>query len=103
MYNGEEGEERYSVLRSLCLTHRDILPFAQEELFKRLDIESDECMNLLNSSIASSERCKEYAGRAESICLGYDIDVDTVIESGALNPRELYSCSPIMTSSLSRS
>jgi hypothetical protein len=69
MYEGEEGEERYIVLRDLCLTHRDILPFAQEELFKRISIRSNERMDMLNRSIASSERCKEYASRTESIYL----------------------------------
>lgn len=119
MYSGEEddwagmdaGEEdederyqgRYEVLRELCLTHRDILPFAQEELFKRLDIQSDERMDMLNSSIAGSERCKEYAGRTESIFLGWDVDADGLMESGAFNPRELYNCSPMLFSSLSRS
>jgi hypothetical protein len=103
IYQGEVDEERYEVLRYLCLTHRDILPFAQEEVFKRLDIGSDERMDMLNRSIANSERCKEYAGRAESIYLEWDVDADTLMESGAFNPRELYSCSPMMFSSLSRS
>jgi hypothetical protein len=89
IYEGEEDEERYEVLRDLCLTHRDILPFAQEELYKRLHIGSDEEMDLLNRSIANSGRCKEYAGRAESIYVGYGIDVDKLIESGTFNPREL--------------
>jgi hypothetical protein len=109
MYAGEEDEdeepylERYKVLRELCLTHRDILPFAQEELFKRLDIKSDESMDMLNGSIAGSERCKEYAGRTESIFVGWDVKADKVMESGAFNPRELHSCSPMRFSSLSRS
>jgi hypothetical protein len=105
MYEGEEGAERYRVLRDFCLTHRDILPFAQEELFKRLDIQSDERMNLLNSSIASSERCKEYAGRTESIRLewGVGVDGDKLIESGAFNPRELCIEETMKVSILSRS
>jgi hypothetical protein len=77
---GEEDEERHEVLRDLCLTHRDILPFAQEELFKRITIRSNERMDLLNRSIASSERCKEYAGRTESIYVEYCVDVDKLIE-----------------------
>ncbi len=89
IYMGEEDEERHEVLRDLCLTHRDILPFAQEELFKRITIRSNERMDLLNRSIASSERCKEYAGRTESIYVEYCVDVDKLIESGAFNPREL--------------
>jgi hypothetical protein len=101
MYEGEEGEERYRVLRDLCLTHRDILPFAQEELFKRLDIRSEERMDLLNRSIANSELCKEYAGRAESIYL--DDDADELMESGAFNPRELYIADTMKFSTLSRS
>jgi hypothetical protein len=67
MYYGERYIERYDILRTLCLTHQEILPFAQEELFKRLDISSDRRKTLLNASIASSDRCREYAGRAESI------------------------------------
>jgi hypothetical protein len=86
----------------LCLTHRDILPFAQEELFKRLDIQSDERMDLLNRSIASSGRCKEYAGRAESICSGEDVDRDGLMQSAAFNPRELYSPCDLKFSLLSR-
>jgi hypothetical protein len=103
MYEGEQGEERYRVLRDLCLTHQDILPFAQEELFKRLHIESDEGMDMLNRIIASSGRCKEYAGRTENIFVKWDVDADKLMESGAFNPRELYSCSPTMFSTLSGS
>jgi hypothetical protein len=103
IYMGETDRQRYRVLLDLCVTHRDILPFAQEELFKRLDIRSDERMDMLNRSIANSERCKEYAGRAESIYLEWDVDADKLMESGAFNPRELYSCRPMMNSSLSRS
>jgi hypothetical protein len=88
---GETNRERYRVLLDLCVTHRDILPFAQEELFKRLDIGSNEIMDMLNRSIASSERCKEYAGRAESICLGGRVNPAQLMDSGAFNPRELWS------------
>jgi hypothetical protein len=91
IYKGEIDQERYDTLGRLSLTHRDILPFAREELFKWLDIRSDKTMDLLNRSIASSERCKGYAGRAESIFLGEDVDSDKFTESGAFNPRELYS------------
>jgi hypothetical protein len=103
IYNGEEGEERYRVLRDLCLTHRDILPFAQEELFKRLHIEMYEGMDMLNRSIASSERCKEYAGRTESICLTGTVDEDKLMESGDFNPRELFNEGSMKFSILSRS
>jgi hypothetical protein len=103
IYMGEEEEERYEVLRDLCLTHRDILPFAQEELFKRLEILSDERMNLLNRSIASSERCKEYASRTESIYVEWDVNTDKLAESGALNPRELDSRREVYFSTLSKS
>jgi hypothetical protein len=103
IYMGEGDRERYRVLLDLCLTHRDILPFAQKELFKRLDIRSDEGMDMLNRSIASSERCKEYAGRTESIFVGWDVNADKLMESGAFNPRELYGCSPMMFFILSRS
>jgi hypothetical protein len=88
---------------NLCLTHRDILPFAQEELFKILVIESDEEMDMLNRSIASSERCKEHAGRTEIIDLGPDVDPDKLMESGAFNPLELNSAGSINFSLLSRS
>jgi hypothetical protein len=88
LYSGEWDGKRYKVLRDLCLTHRDILPFAQEELFKMLDIGLDQKrMDMLNRSIASSELCKEYAGRTESIHVN---DADKLMESGAFNPRELY-------------
>jgi hypothetical protein len=103
IYGGETDRGRYRVLRELCLTHRDILPFAQEELFKRPDITSDERMNKLNESVASSERCKEYAGRAESIFVGYNIDADNLAESGAFNPRELFIKGTIKSSTLSKS
>ena len=103
MYEGEEGEERYIVLRDLCLTHRDILPFAQEELFKRISIRSNERMDMLNRSIASSERCKEYASRTESILLKWDVDADKLMESGAFNPRELCGNATVKVSTLSRS
>ena len=103
IYGGEEDEERYEVLRYLCLTHRDILPFAQEELFKMLNIRSHERMDMLNRSIASSERCKEYAGRAESIYVGNRVDTDKLMESGAFNPRELYIEGTMKFSALSRS
>jgi hypothetical protein len=89
IYAGEQHVGRYDILRRLCLTHRDILPFAQAELFKRLDISSDRRVSLLNASIAGSERCKEYAGRAESIFLGGDVDADGLMECGDFNPREL--------------
>jgi hypothetical protein len=100
---GEEDEERYEVLRDLCLTHRDILPFAQEELFKRLDIDSDETMDMLNRSIASSDRCMEYASRTESIRLDWGFNLDNLMESGAFNPRELSSEATIKSSTLSKS
>jgi hypothetical protein len=103
MYEGEMGKERYRVLRDLCLTHRDILPFAQEELFKRITIRSNERMDRLNRSIASSERCKEYASRAESIFVGNHVDTDKLMDSGAFNPRELFSYSTIKSSPLSKS
>ena len=103
IYAGEQHVGRYDILRRLCLTHRDILPFAQEELSKRLDIESDERRDLLNRSIESSERCKGYAGRAESIFLGEDVDPDGLMESGVFNPRELTSNIAMKVSLLSRS
>jgi hypothetical protein len=103
IYQGEWGEERYRILRDLCLTHRDILPFAQEELYKRLDIRLDKRMNMLNRSIGSSERCKEYAGRTESIYVEYCVDVDKLIESGAFNPRELWGEDTMNFSTLSGS
>jgi hypothetical protein len=102
IYEGEEGRERYQILRDLCLTNRDILPFAQEELFKRLDIRSDEEMDMLNDSVASSERCKEYAGRAESIFLGNRVDTDKLMDSGAFNPPELFISGTIKSSTLSK-
>ncbi len=103
MYYGERYIERYDILRTLCLTHQEILPFAQEELFKRLDISSDRRKTLLNASIASSDRCREYAGRAESILLGEDVDPDKLSESGVFNPRELCSVPTLKVSFLSRS
>jgi hypothetical protein len=104
IYQGEHvDKQRYRFLRRLCLTHRDILPFAQEELFKRLDIQSNETKDMLNRSMESSERCKGYAGRAESIFLGEYVDSDKLMESGAFNPRELYSMSTLKFSLLSRS
>jgi hypothetical protein len=101
IYGGEQDPERYQILRDLCLTHRDILPFAQEELFKRLDIRSDERMNKSNESFASSERCKEYAGRAESIFVGYYADADDLVDSEAFNPPELFIKGTIKSSTLS--
>jgi hypothetical protein len=89
IYSGEIDRERYRVLLALCVTHRDILPFAQKELFKRITIGSNERMDMLNRSIASSERCREYASRTESILLGL-LDADKLTESGAFNPRELF-------------
>jgi hypothetical protein len=103
IYQGEKGSGRYGVLKDLCLTHRDILPFAQEELFKRLDIRSDERMDRLNRSIASSELCKEYAGRTESIYLGSGVNADELMESGAYNPRELWSHTTAKFSDISKS
>jgi hypothetical protein len=103
IYAGEQDVKRYDILTRLCLTHRDILPFAQEELFKRLDIGSDRRTTLLNASIASSDRCREYAGRAESILLGEDVDPDKLSESGVFNPRELCSVPTLKVSFLSRS
>jgi hypothetical protein len=103
IYEGEMGKERYRVLRDLCLTHRDILPFAQEELFKRITLRSNERMDRLNRSIASSERCKEYASRAESIVLGGSVNVDKLMKSGALDARELLSYVPLRISALSNS
>jgi hypothetical protein len=103
IYAGEQDVERYDILRRLCLTHRDILPFAQEELSKRLDIESDERRDLLNRSIESSERCKGYAGRAESIFLGEDVDPDGLTQIPAFNPREVCIMSTLNISLLSRS
>ncbi len=103
IYHGEGwGNERYKVLRELCLAHRDILPFAQEELFKRLDIKSEETMDKLNRSIASSERCKEYASRTESIYWGGRV-TGKLIESGAFNPREFNTSNGMMSSILSGS
>ena len=103
IYIGEAYKERYRVLRYLCLTHRDILPFAQEELFKRITIRSNERINMLNRIIANSERCREYAGRAESISLWHQVTSDKLIESGVFNPRELYSAGTMKFSTLSRS
>jgi hypothetical protein len=103
IYEGEEDEERNEVLRDLCLTHRDILPFAQEELYKRLHIGSDEEMDLLNRSIANSERCKKYAGRAESIFVGYHVGTDKLMEGVAYNPRELCSRSSMRSFVISTS
>ena len=68
-----------------------------------LNIRSHERMDMLNRSIASSERCKEYAGRTESIFLGDPVDTDKLMESGAFNPRELYIEGTIKFSTLSRS
>jgi hypothetical protein len=103
IHRGEADKERYGALRDLCLTHRDILPFAQEELFKRISIRSNERMDMLNRSIASSARCKEYAGRTESILLEWGVDADKLMESGAFNPRELDSRSEVYFSTLSKS
>jgi hypothetical protein len=69
----------------------------------RLDIGSEERMDLLNRSIESSERCKEYAGRGESISLGPDVDSDKFMQSGAFNPCELKSTRTLNFSLLSRS
>ena len=69
----------------------------------RITITSDERTDMLNSSIANSERCKEYAGRAESIFLGDPEDTDKLMESGAFNPRELCSEGTIKSSTLSKS
>ena len=102
-YQGEEDEDRYRVLIDLCLVYRDILPFAQEELFKRITIRSNERINMLNRIIANSERCREYAGRAESISLWHQVTSDKLIESGVFNPRELYSAGTMKFSTLSRS
>jgi hypothetical protein len=60
-------------------------------------------MDQLNRGIASSERCKGYAGRAESISLGRDVDPDGLMQSAAFNPRELYSDGDMKFSLLSRS
>jgi hypothetical protein len=87
----------------LCSTHRDILAFAQEELFKRLDIQSKERMDMLNASISSSERCKEFAGRADSIFLGMFVNADGLMQSEAFNPRELSTELAMKVSLLSRS
>jgi hypothetical protein len=103
IYGGEKDGDRYQILRDLCLTHRDILPFAQEELFKRLEIRSNKRMNMLNREIASSERCKAYAGRTESIYLSEYVDTDKLMDSGAFNPRELSSHSAMKFSALSKS
>jgi hypothetical protein len=105
IYDGEEyGNARYSILLALCLTHRDILPIAQEELFKRLDIKSNGQMDLLNRSIIESQRCKEYAGRTESIEFDYLVHMDKFMASGVFNPRELSSSSKgVKFSDLSRS
>jgi hypothetical protein len=89
IYQGEINQERYDTLARLCLTHRDILPLAQEELFKRVHIHSHVTMYMLNRSMKSSERCREYAGRAESIYLGWDVESHKLMQSGAFNPREL--------------
>jgi hypothetical protein len=103
IYRGEINKERYRVLMDLCLTHRDILPFAQEELFKRLHIRSDKTMDLLNRSIASSEPCREYAIRVESISLRLRVDADELMKSGALDPRELFFHGSMKLSNLSQS
>ena len=68
-----------------------------------LNIRSHERMDMLNRSIASSERCKEYAGRAQSIYAGDRVDTDKLIWSGAFNPRELSSEGTMKFSTLSRS
>jgi hypothetical protein len=68
-----------------------------------LDIRLDEQMDMLNRSILSSERCKEYAGRVESIYLGPYVDEDKVMETGALNPRELHTHGSVKFSLISRS
>jgi hypothetical protein len=68
----------------------------------RLHIRSNKRMNMLNRSIASSERCKEYAGRAESIYLGYDVDTDKLMDSGAFNPREISGITLVKFSTLSK-
>ncbi len=86
------------------MTHRDILPIAQEELFKRLDIKSNEQMDLLNRSIIESQRWNEYAVRTESIEFGFGVDMAKLMASGAFNPRELSSSSEgVKFSDLSRS
>jgi hypothetical protein len=103
IYRGEKGTERYRVLLDLCLTHRDILPFAQEELFKRITIGSNWRMDMLNRSIASSERCKAYAGRTESIYLSEWVDTDKLMDSGVFNPRDLCSEATMKFSTLSQS
>ncbi len=76
------------MLRDLCLAHRAILPFAQEELFKRLDIRTSERMELLRRSTKESLRCEEYARRAESIFINGRLNLDCLF-NGMFNPREL--------------
>lgn len=101
IHRGEISNVRYRTLMDLCLTHRDILPFAQEELFKRLDIVSADRLDKLNMSIASSERCRGYAGRAESI--RFVGRADKLMESGAFNAHELFCAPSIKVSILSTS
>jgi hypothetical protein len=60
-------------------------------------------MDRLNRSIASSELCKEYAGRTESIYLGSEVNADELMESGAYNPRELWSHTTAKFSAISKS
>jgi hypothetical protein len=103
IYEGEEDEERYRVLLDLCLTHRDILPFAQEELFMRITIALNGTLDMLNRSIASSARCKEYASRTEIIYFGGRVNTDKLMDSGAFNPRELCSEEIMNSSTLSKS
>ena len=70
---------------------------------KRLDVGSNETMWLLNRSIASSQPCREYASRVESIFLRYRVDADELMKSEALDPRELCFHGSMKLSNLSKS
>jgi hypothetical protein len=57
---------------------------------------------MLNRSIASSERCKGYASRTESIFLRGHVNADKLMKSEALNPREIFSITLVKFSTLSK-
>jgi hypothetical protein len=88
IYADERNTTRYESLRQICLTSKDLLPIAQEELFNRICIESDERAKLLTRSIDQSNRCREYAGKTRWMSSFPDLG-RALLGGGAFNPRGL--------------
>lgn len=72
-YDGEYDDSRYEMLRLACLTGRSIFPFAQDELYSRLDFRSEASLIMFLEAVDASDGVKRAAERkGQAIFLAYE-------------------------------